>query len=593
MRILIIAFVAGVAWLQTQATLPPTVWAAWLIIPAALVGPLLHGKRRLGALRWLCFLLLAVGAGFFWAALIAQHRLADRLADAWEGRDLRLAGVVARMPQFTEGGVRFEFDVEQVLTRAAKVPRHLSLTQYRETEESADKDGPYRTARSLFHAGERWQLTVRLRQPHGTANPHGFDFEAWALENNIRAVGNVRPDADNFRDSGLVRQPAYLIERSREAIRDRLTSVLQNQPYAGVLTALAIGDQSAIPQAQWRTFWRTGVGHLISISGLHITMVGGLFSFLVYEAWRRTRWSLRLPARKPAALVGALAALAYALLAGFSVPTQRTVYMLAVVAIAVLFDRTSSPSRVLLLALLLVTLIDPWAPLAAGFWLSFGAVAFILYLAAARTGKPGLLKSAFNTQLAVTLGLLPILLIFFQQISLISPLANVIAIPVVSLVVVPFTLLGALLPLDFLPQLAQALVGWLMVFLDFLAQLPSVTWESGAPPTWAVMLGIAAVLWLLAPRGWPARWRGVVWLVPLLLPRTKIPPSGAAWATVLDVGQGLAVVVRAREHTLLYDTGPRWNEQADSGSRIVVPYLRGEGIRQLDGVVVTHADTDH
>lgn len=319
MRILIIAFVVGVAWLQTQATLPPLVWATWLIIPVLLVL-LLRGKGRLGAVRWFCFLLLATGGGFFWATLIAQYRLSDRLPDAWEGRDVRLTGVVAGMPQFTDRGVRFEFDVEQVLTRAAKVPRHLSLAHYRETGESADTEASQAAAQSPFHAGERWQLTVRLKQPHGTANPHGFDFEAWALENNIRAVGTVRPDADNFRDTGSVGQPAYLIERARERLRDRLAAVLQNRPYAGGLTALAIGDQSAIPQAQWRTFWRTGVGHLISISGLHITMVGGVFSFLVYEAWRRSRWSLRVPARKPAALIGALAALAYALLAGFSVP---------------------------------------------------------------------------------------------------------------------------------------------------------------------------------------------------------------------------------------------------------------------------------
>ncbi|HSS47217.1 MAG TPA: DNA internalization-related competence protein ComEC/Rec2, partial [Burkholderiales bacterium] len=531
--------------------------------------------------------LFFLGAGFFWAAWLAQARLADALPAEWEGKDIRLSGVVASLPQENERGMRFELDVEEIQTQQAEVPAHISLTWYK------DRRQPEKPLPQL-HPGERWQLTVRLKRPHGNANPHGFDYEAWLLERNIRATGYVRESAGNALIAESVARPSYLVERMREAVREHLRQKLPQEPYAGVLTALAIGDQQAIPQSQWKIFTRTGVNHLMSISGLHVTMVASLVLGLAYLFWKLVpRLALWLPARKAAVVAGALAALAYALLAGFEVPAQRTVYMLSVVAVALWFGRQSSASLVLCIALFVVTLLDPWAVLAPGFWLSFGAVAVIFFVTSGRVGQSHWLAVWGRTQWAVTLGLTPLLLILFQQVSLISPLANAVAIPVVSFIVVPLTLLGSLPPLDFLLPVAHLIMQWLMVLLEWMSALPDAVWQQHAPPAWAAVAGVAGVVWLLLTRGFPARWLGCAGLLPLFLLAPAVPEPGELQLAILDVGQGLAVVARTQNHVLLYDTGPAFSSETDSGNRIIVPYLRAVGIKQLDGVIVTHADSDH
>ena len=371
MRTNILVFVLGVWLLQQQAELPSLTWAIllfplWLIsrfIPAVLRAPLTR--------------LVFLGLGFFWAAFMAQLRLADALPPIWEGRDIQIVGVVASLPVATERGLRFEFDVERVKTFDAVVPHHIQLAVYSEAYGKKSTG----VAPPDFHTGERWQLTVHLKCPHGNANPNGFDFEAWLLERNIRASGYVRQEDSNRRLADHVYRPGYVVEMLRERVAQRFQTVLGDRPYAGVLKALAVGEQNAISPDQWRVFLRTGVTHLMSISGLHVTMISSLAFVLAYGLWRRSQWlTLRLPARKVAALAGALAALFYALLSGFGVPTQRTLYMLSVVALALWTGRASSASSVLSLALLVVVLIDPWAVFAPGFWLSFGAVAAILYV---------------------------------------------------------------------------------------------------------------------------------------------------------------------------------------------------------------------
>jgi competence protein ComEC len=385
-------------------------------------------------------------------------------------------------------------------------------------------------------------------------------------------------------------------------IRAQMLAALGDEPYGGVLVALAIGEQGAIPPEQWEVFWRTGTGHLMSISGLHITMVASLIYWLAFRLWARVpALALRLPAQRAAALTGAMAALGYALIAGFSVPTQRTFFMLTAIAIALWLGRGISGSRILAWALLAVLLIDPWAVMAPGFWLSFGAVAMIFYVAARRSGRPGALSSAVRTQLAVTLGLLPMTLMLFQEVSVISPIANAFAIPVVSLVVVPITLFGALLgalfgqvpAADLILQLAHLLMQLTYAALAWLAELPNAVWQSHAPPLWTAALALLGVLWLLAPRGAPLRSAGAVMVLPMFMVLPPQPGAGELWVHLLDVGQGLATVVRTANHSLVYDAGPKWNPDADSGNRIVVPFLRGEGIRELDALIVTHDDDDH
>ena len=580
-----ILFVAGCALLQLQPVLPPLTW--WAAVAVLLGMAWLLRQRRV--LRWALLGMCCSLAAFMWAATLAHWRMSDALPPEMEGRDVQIVGVIASLPQKYERSVRFEFDVERVLTPDAVIPRHIALSWWG----TAAKDGEKGSLPEL-HAGERWLLTVRLKRPRGNANPHGFDYEAWLLERNIRATGTVRPKLGGRRLASFVHHPAYWVEAAREKLRARILQALPQQAYAGVLAALAIGDQRAIAPELWQTFTRTGVNHLMSISGLHITMVAGLVFAFAYGLWRRSaRLTLVLPARKAAVLAGLAAAFVYTLLAGFEVPAQRTLYMLAVMAVALWLNRTGSALTVLSVALFVVLLIDPWAVLAAGFWLSFGGVAVIFFVTAGRTGRPHWLLTWARVQWAVTLALLPALLAMFQQVSIISPLANAVAIPLVSLVVVPLTLIGMLLPFDLLLQMAHAVMAACGVLLAWMSTLPVAVWQQHAPPAWAVALALAGAVVLLLPRGFPLRWTGLAAFLPLFL--AKPPPlvPGELRLTVLDVGNGLAVVARTANHTMLFDAGPAFGPQADAGNRIVVPYLRATGVKALDQFIVSHDDTDH
>ena len=587
MRLNILCFAAGAWWLQQQAVLPGMGWALGAAgLAALLVRPETGWGRwaREAAVKAACFAL-----GFSWAAWCAQQRLADDLAPEWEGRDVGIIGVVAGLPQKNERGVRFEFDIERILTPGARVPRKVVLSWWG----SPARDGRPATFPAL-EPGERWRLTVRLKRPHGSANPHGFDYEAWLFERNIRASGYVRPRAPRARLETIVHAPKYWVERARGAVRARIEADLPGAPYAGIIAALAVGDQRAIPSGQWQTFTRTGVNHLMSISGLHVTMVSGLVFALVYGLWRRVpRFTLALPALKAAAAAALSAALLYALLAGFAVPAQRTVYMLAVVAAALWLGVIESATVVLCVALLVVVVFDPWAALAPGFWLSFGAVAVIMYVTAGRVRREHWVAGWARVQIAVTLALIAPLLAMFQQVSIVSPLANAAAIPLVSLGVAPLTLLGVLMPFDLVLRAAHAMMSACMVMLEWLSRFPEAVWQQPAPARWAILAAIPAVAWLLAPRGIPARWLGIIGLVPLVAAAPSGLKAGDVEVVVLDVGQGVSTLVRTANHALLYDTGPTFGPDADSGSRIILPFLRAAGVAKLDGLIVSHDDDDH
>lgn len=590
MRSAALGFALGVWLLQFQPALPGAGWLALSCACAAVAGAGLFKRVPRAAAAGAIFAGFAA-LGFAWAAGLAYLRLADRLDPALEGRDVVVTGVVASLPQPFERGTRFDFDVESPQTR---VPRHISLSSYGGFfADDAEGALPVRP-------GERWRFLVRLRRPHGAVNPHGFDYEAWLLERGIRATGYVRMPGRRGdgpapeRLDALVPQLPYLVDRLREAVRQKILDALPEHPYAGVLIALAIGDQRAIDPGQWQLFARTGVSHLMSISGLHVTMVAGLFAALISFCWRRSeRLALALPAQKAAALAGFVAALVYCLVSGFAVPAQRTLYMVGVVAAALWLGRATSASRVLAAALLAVLALDPWAVLSPGFWLSFAAVAVIFHVSTGYTAKPHWLAQWGRVQWAVTVGLAPLMLVLFQQVSLVSPLANAAAIPLVSLVVTPLALVGAVLPFDWPLALAHALLEALMAMLAWLAALPLALWQQHAPVPWTVPLALLGIAWLLLPRGFPARWLGAVLALPLFAVLPPAPAVGELWITVLDVGQGLAVLVRTQKHALLYDAGPAFNAFADSGSRIILPYLRGEGVARLDALVVSHDDRDH
>ncbi len=574
MTLAAIAFAAGAAALQWQAALPGWGWV-WLLPLCVLLS------WQFPRLLPLC----TFAGGFLWATAFAHLRMGDWLAPELEGRDVDVVGVVSSLPARMERGVRFEFEVESA-PNGERLPKKVLLSWYRSPVSGEEQTEPEREV----HPGERWLLTVRLRRPHGNVNPHGFDYEAWLLERGIGATGYVRPKGAQ-EQLGLRNNVFDSVEKAREAVRDRFERHLGATPAAGILIALAVGDQRAITAEEWRLFSRTGVTHLMSISGLHVTLVSGLAAWLVSFGWRRApQAALRLPARKAAALAAIAGALGYTLLAGFAVPAQRTFYMVSVVAAALWAGRIASPARTLALALAVVVAADPWAPLSPGLWLSFGAVALIFYVSWKETNR--LLQWA-RIQWAITIGLAPAALLLFGQVSVAGPLANALAIPVVSIVVTPLALLAAVLPVPALLDCAAWLVEWLLQFLEWCAALPGALWQQHVPPFWSVLAALAGVAWLLAPRGVPWRMAGLALAAPAFGLAPAAPAAGTAWITALDVGQGLAVVVRTASRTLLYDAGPAFGAEADSGGRVVVPLLRAAGIARLDAIVLSHEDADH
>jgi competence protein ComEC len=369
-------------------------------------------------------------------------------------------------------------------------------------------------------------------------------------------------------------------------------------------------------------FNRTGIGHLISISGLHITMVAGLFALAAFKLWRhsfftRAQLPLLMPAQKVAAMVGAVVALLYVLLAGFGVPAQRTLYMLMVIAVALWLNRITSVSHVLCTALGVVVVIDPWAVLWPGFWLSFGAVAIILYATVGRTtarpgrpaASPGVsatpsrreqlalaLRVGAHTQYVVTFGLVPLTMLLFAQVSVVSPLANAVAIPLISLVVTPLALVGSMLPALLATPvlgLAHLLVEMLAACLQWFSGMRYAVWSAPTPPLWLFCWAMFGTLWLLAPRGWPVRWLGLATWIPLLAAEPSHPAPGRMTITAFDVGQGMSLLIETSNHRLLYDAGPSYSVESNAGNRVIVPYLRARGIASLDGMIVSHSDADH
>lgn len=617
MRAAVAGFVIGVTWLQRQASLPDAM-TLWLLAAAVATLALLLRWPKIaqqGRLHRAPALIVAGAlAGVLWASLYALHYLKHELPREWEGKDMALTGTVSSLPYRFDKGVRFQFAVEEARHEGkvvAGIPPKVALSWYGGWEKDDTQVVPE------VRPGERWNLTVRLKRPHGNSNPHGFDYEAWLLEQNVRANGYVRPEdkatAANERLDAFVPGFGHAVERARGWLRDRILAALPDKRYAGVIVALVIGDQRAIPQSDWIVFNRTGIAHLVSISGLHITMVAGLFAALISALWRRSFFTgaqlpLRLPAQKAAALAGVGVALLYVLLAGFGVPAQRTLYMLSVVAAALWLGRIARVSHVLCAALFVTVLLDPWAVLWPGFWLSFGAVAAILYASVGRVGQEyrlnlpirqralAVLKAAARTQVAVTFGLVPLTMLLFGQISLIGPVANAVAIPLVSLVVTPLALVGSVLPsplsawtLACAHFATEALVG----ALEWMSAWPLAVWSAPVPSAVAFSFALAGTLWMLAPRGWPVRWLGAVAWLPLALTAPANPAEGEMWVTAFDVGQGSAVLIETRRHRLLFDAGPAYSAEADSGSRVILPYLKGRGMHALDGMVISHNDSDH
>jgi competence protein ComEC len=614
---LALAWLIGVALhLQQRALWPLAAYVAISVAAGLLLVAIVW--RRAAVLHGRLAVVLTLGAafalGFGASGWRASLQLADALPTALEGRDVLVTGVVATLPQRSPAGLRFRFDVEhaQPIDAAAdsadthatlQLPSTLAVGWYSGFHEDAALTPP----QTELRAGQRWRFTLRLRQPHGNVNPSGFDYELYLFEQAVGATGYVR---DAPAPQLLHRAAGAPVERLRQRVRDAIEASVPDRRAAGLLAALAVGDQGAIERDDWDLYRNTGIAHLVSISGLHITMFAWLAGALIASLWRRSaRASLWLATPLAARWGGLAAAAAYSLFSGWGVPAQRTVWMLATVTVLQTVGVRWPWPLVLLLAGVVVTALDPWALLQAGFWLSFMAVGLLMASApvAVRApphepAPPGRLRAAvawarrtlhdaLRTQLIATLGLAPLSLVFFQQISIVGFCANLIAIPLVTLVITPLALLGvALVPLW---AIGAWVVRGLNAALAVLAGWPGAVWTAPSAPAWAQLCALIGAALLMLPLPWRARLLGLPLLVMLVLPPRDLPAPGAFDLMAVDIGQGTAVLVRTRAHLLVFDAGPQYSRDSDAGQRVLLPLLRSRGETRIDRLVLSHRDLDH
>lgn len=558
-----IAFLLGCLLCLNLSELPASGW--WL---ALLLPPLIWFRQ---------LVLSSLIVGLLWSGFQAHFRLAEQLPATLAGQTILAKGLIASVPEQHDQLVRFIFKAE-----SPELPEKIHLSWYHPPEQ-------------VPAAGETWQLGLRLKPPRGLSNPGSFDYEKWLFAENIGATGYVHNSSDNSRTAAA---PTLHVDSLRQQIQQTLNSLLPGAHQSALIHGLAVGLRDDLSQQQWTVLRQTGTSHLLAISGLHIGLAATLGFFLFRWGWSLSSSALHMvPARQIGAIGGLLFALFYALLAGMSIPTQRALVMVTTVMVALLFRRTAFPAQLLALSLLAVLVFDPLSVLNAGFWLSFTAVALILLTCRGRF--PTAKRSWIWIHVWLALGLMPLLLLFFGEFSLIAPLANLIAVPVVSLLVVPLILLTMLLlPLSHMLAgiplwLADKLLHYLWLWLSWLAELPVVDWQVHYLPD--VTLLMMAALWtlLLLPRGIPGRWLSLMALLPLFFYLPNRPDHGRLFFTLLDVGQGLSAVIQTQQHTLVFDTGPRYSERFNTGSSVVAPYLLSQGITSIDTLIVSHGDNDH
>ena len=645
----LLAWCLGVALqLQQMALWPTALYAAGLALacPVAWVLRRRALGRRPATLAWG---LLWAWTAFAVTGLHAQSR-ALAMSASLEGQDLEVVGVVQAMPQRQDLGWRFRFRIEEAwrvdaagLLQSVDLKRELPAQVYLGWygHDGAQDSGWKLTALpEPVQAGERWRMRVRLKAPHGHMNPRGFDYELWLWEQGIRATGYVRTRAKDPPPVRLDSTWGHPIEVWRQRVRDSLLTHLAEPgsdadaaKRAGVLAALVVGDQAAIDRSDWDVFRATGVAHLMSISGLHVTMFAWLASALVGWAWRRSAlWGFVGPLHWPAVHVGAVAGLFlagfYALFSGWGLPAQRTLLMLGVVVVLRVSARHWHGALVWLTACAVVLVWDPWALLQAGFWLSFVAVGVLMasghpaqslpgaapergnapswrdriwrgskmhHLSAQNAGAwlAGLgsgLGALLREQVKITLALAPLTLLFFGQVSLVGLLANVLAIPWVTLLITPLALLGVLNSGFW--DLASWALQPLSVLLNGLSGWPLASVSSAMPPWGLAVLALLGALALVLRLPWSWKLLCLPMLWPVLFWSPPRPVHGQFELLAADVGQGNAVLVRTAKHSLLYDTGPRYSAESDAGHRVLVPLLAQMGER-LDVLMLSHRDSDH
>ncbi len=569
-----LAFLAGICAFQYCSALPAAVW--WW--PAVCVAAVLLASSALRAAG-------VTVTGFLWVWWYAGQIAAIELPAELEGRDVLVRGLVQGLPErLNDGRLRFRLQIEHFL--ADEDWHELDLSAWISWYPPAADP----------QAGERWQLLVRPKRPHGFSNPGGFDYERWLFAQGLRASAYVRRSELNQR---IGTQGQDGLEGLRQRVSAHLQQLALAAPMRGLLRALGVGDRSGMSVEQWRVLQETGTSHLLAISGLHVGLVAGLVFFAARKAWSLLGVPLQWPAPRIGALCAMLAALAYALLAGFQVPAQRALVMVWVWMLAILLPGRPSPWQVWSVALWAVLLLDPLSVLSAGFWLSFAAVALIVLLTNGRSGRQSRLRRLLTVQFGLVFGLTPLLWLWFQQVSLSAPVANLFAIPWLGCLVVPLLLTGLLclpfssLVADWLLELSADLLSVVWWALEQLAALPVNLWQAPAVSLGWMLVFALGVAGTLLPRALSLLPISALLMLAVLRLPPERPGQGELWFSLLDVGQGLAAVVETQHHVLVYDAGPAFRSGFNTGDAVVAPFLVQRGYRHIDRLIISHSDNDH
>ncbi len=576
MLLFTLGFLCGDVYLQTLSSLPNKIIIAALICTTAITFIFLRKHVRYS------YFFFAIICGFVWSFWYAASVLSWSLPKKLEGKAVFIIGHVASLPQKSLTQTSFLFKVEK--SSAIKKNTLIRLA--------------WRHPNKAIKVGDKWQLVVKLKRIHSTQNPGSFDFEAWAIQKKLRASGFVMLDNANKLLAHHVWQCP--LDRFRQSLQEKIETNLPNSNTSIWLLALIIGERVGISDTQWQVLRNTGTNHLMAIAGLHIGIIGGFAYYLVSRCWRlMPALILRVPVQQAAACAAMLVAIFYSALAGFSLPTQRACFMLTVFTVALLLRKKISAWQCWSLSLWMVMVINPLNVLSESFWLSFGTIALIIYGMNGRLKPAGLWWKWGRVQWVIGIGLIPFSLWFFQECSLVSFAANCIAIPWLGFFILPFCLLSGIFlfisPLlgKFFLLIADKSLSGLWIVLTWFSELPLSAWQQVIPSSLLFFLTICAFIFLLLPAGFPGRWLSVIWLAPLLCYQPDRPAWRDYWITVLDVGQGLAMVIETKTHTLVYDAGGKISTNLDMGKSVVLPYLHIRSIKKIDMLVISHGDNDH
>jgi competence protein ComEC len=569
-----LAFAAGIYCLL-QFSIMPSLWVL-LILPLLFLL-----NRYFSVFR----LILLFCLGFSWALLRIGSDVSYSLNPDLESKVVQLTGSVISLPVIYDDHVQFLFDVNDIVDNQKHHFTSLGIIRL----------NWYKT-KVIPAPGETWLLSAKLKRPYSFMNPGSFDYETWMMRQGIKATGYVKKSKTN---QMLGESNGFFMQRLRYKLSQEIKNTI-DKPLLGLVLALSLGDRSQLDPNQWRALTHTGTNHLIAISGLHLGLIAGLIYFLSQTIWRQFYFATQIiPAPIIASVLAFVGAFFYAALAGFSLPTQRALIMIAVFLLGLLSSRRLLVSNVVCIAIVLILLLDPFSILAADFWLSFTAVTLILYITRYRHSNQSPLRRWLQLQCLLSLALAPFLIFWFKQFPLYSIFANLIAIPIIGFIVVPLVLLAMILLLPF-PRSSEFIYDFVdkisnlhWSYLDFLSQQNSAIIPVAGTNKVSLIIAIIGIVILLMPKGLPGRWLGLLFLLPLLFPITISLKPGEFKFSLLDVGQGLSAVIQTSQKTLVYDAGARFSERFNIGDAVIKPYLRYKGTTQLDMLMISHGDNDH